>query len=104
MTTGVDSISSAIDQWTGNWMFIGEWSLATGGNAPFNDMTKFKQFAQRHLDAVNKAHMGWTYWTWKTSYDDDINKWSMRSLLRHGVFPSLRLNSVQEATTSEFLQ
>jgi hypothetical protein len=42
MWGGVDGITTHIKTWKGNWLFIGEWSLATTGSAPFNDQTKFK--------------------------------------------------------------
>ncbi|KAM3136776.1 hypothetical protein pb186bvf_011035 [Paramecium bursaria] len=88
MYAGVDGVSSSIKQWTGNWMFIGEWSVGTTEAAPFNDNNKFKQFIDRFIAAVNNAHGGWTYWTWKVSYDENGGRypWSLRYLLRNGMF------------------
>jgi glucan 1,3-beta-glucosidase len=100
MYTAVDGISSDISQWTGNWMFIGEWALTTDTqSAPFNDRNKFKLFAQRFIDAVNKAHSGWTYWTWKCSYDEGgSDPWSLRSLMRAGEFPHQSTLSLGQAS------
>lgn len=87
MYGGVDGVSAQINQWKGNWLFIGEWSLGTPGSAPFNDDAKFKQFADRYTKALNNCHSGWTYWTWKTSNDENSRQaWSLRSLLKRGLF------------------
>lgn len=91
----VDGISSQIQQWHGNWLFIGEWSLATNPEAPFSDKGKFVQLAQRMIAALDQAHSGWTYWTWKVSYDESsYNAWSLRQLLRDGLFPFDRVNQM----------
>jgi glucan 1,3-beta-glucosidase len=93
----VDGISSQIQQWHGNWMFIGEWSLATNPEAPFSDRNKFIQLGTRMIDALNQAHSGWTYWTWKVSYDESgFNAWSLRTLLREGAFPFTPVNQYKE--------
>jgi len=64
-------------------MFIGEWSLATNACAPFSDRNKFIQLGNRMIAALNQAHSGWTYWTWRVSYDESgFNAWSLRTLLR----------------------
>lgn len=79
-------------------MFIGEWALTTNAEAPFNDRNKFKQFAARFIAAVNKAHSGWTYWTWKCSYDEgegNFNPWSLRTLLRTDNFPMTSSLAIQ---------
>jgi len=52
-------------------MFIGEWSLSTYPEyAPFTDRDRFWQLANQMVDALDQAHSGWTYWTWKISGDD----------------------------------
>jgi glucan 1,3-beta-glucosidase len=80
-------------------MFIGEWSLATNPEAPFNDRNKFIQLASRMIDALNQAHSGWTYWTWKLSYDESgFNAWSLRTLLRENAFPFTPVYAVEGFT------
>lgn len=87
----VDGITNQINGWNGNWLFIGEWSIATNPSAPFSDDGKFKQLAQRMIQSLNKAHSGWTYWTWKVSYDENgRNAWSLRTLLRKGLFTNFK--------------
>jgi glucan 1,3-beta-glucosidase len=79
-------LTNKIRQWSGNWLFNGEWSLATGPNAPFHDENKFRTFANAYLQALSGCHSGWTYWTWRTSWDEQPgrNPWSMRQMLRRG--------------------
>lgn len=49
------------------------------------------------IAALDQAHSGWTYWTWKVSYDETIyNPWSLRTLLRAGEFPFDPVNEVKE--------
>jgi glucan 1,3-beta-glucosidase len=82
------NLKNSIRNWKGNWMYIGEWSFATPPSAPFNDRNRFLEFASAYVDALNQAPAGWTYWTWKTSYDGGgKHVWSMRNLLRNGLFP-----------------
>ncbi|KAL0481506.1 glucan 1,3-beta-glucosidase [Acrasis kona] len=76
-----------IKAWQGNWLFIGEWSLATNPSAPFNNRNQWNSFANGVIKAFNQAPGGWTFWSWKTSNDGGKNTWSMRSLLRLGLFP-----------------
>jgi len=43
--------------------------------------------ASKLISALNRAHSGWTYWTWKVSYDEgNFNAWSLRTLIRNGAF------------------
>ena len=42
MWDAVNGITDQINAWHGNWLFVGEWSLATSGNAPFRDDGKFR--------------------------------------------------------------
>lgn len=83
-----NDLTSQFKSWTGNWLFNGEWSLATAAGAPFNDDNQFRTFAQAYLGALSNCHSGWTYWTWKTSWDESggRNPWSMRQMLRLGYF------------------
>lgn len=88
MWAGVDGISQQVKEWKGNKLMVGEWSIATNPTyAPFNDDAKFKQYAQRYLDAIQTTQAGFTYWTWKCSYDENgRNPWSLRQMIRNGVF------------------
>jgi len=81
-------LSQSIRAWTGNYLLNGEWSLATSGNAPFNDENLFRTWAGAYTDALAGCHAGWTYWTWKVSGDDGggRNAWSFRQMLRRGYF------------------
>ena len=84
MGQGIDEIQSSISQWYGNWLFIGEFSVAT--TPAFWDMNKFRAFAGKFFTALRGAHGGWTYWTWKVSGDTDPGRkaWSLRNLIRNG--------------------
>lgn len=90
MNEGIDGISSQISQWQGNWLFIGEFSVATGGSAPFTDTQKFRNFVNKYFSAVKQAHLGFTYWTWKVSGDEKGGRssWSLRNLIRNGDVPT----------------
>lgn len=75
-------------------MFVGEWSLATYPDAPFSDLTSFEELGTEMLAAMNEATAGWTYWTWRVSYDESgFNAWSLRALLRKGEIPFTPLSS-----------
>jgi aryl-phospho-beta-D-glucosidase BglC (GH1 family) len=69
--------------WKGNWLFIGEWSIAS--SATFND-DDLRRYSQAQLAAFREATGGWTYWTWKF-YNDDGSKngWSMRAMINRGL-------------------
>jgi len=85
MSIAQGALTNSIKGWTGNWLFDGEWSLATSGNAPFNDENLFRQWAGIYLGALSNCHAGWAYWTWKVSNDDGgRNAWSFRQMLRKG--------------------
>ena len=69
--------------WKGNWLFIGEWSIAS--SASFND-DDLRQYAQAQIAAFKNAVGGWTYWTWKFYNDDGSrNGWSMRAMINRGL-------------------
>lgn len=65
-------------------MFIGEWSLATNGDAPFNSEDSFREFGNKYRDTISSSSGGWTYWSWKASWDENAgniwekNTWSLR--------------------------
>ncbi|CAD8085294.1 unnamed protein product [Paramecium primaurelia] len=91
LNIGIPGVQHQLDIWKGNPLFIGEWSIATTNNAPFASEESFKSFGNKYRDTITSAKGGWTYWTWKTSYDEtqDISKrnsWSLRQLLRNGWF------------------
>jgi len=87
MGEGIDGISSQISQWYGNWLFIGEFSVAT--TPSFADEQKFRNFVSKYFNALKGAHSGWTYWTWKVSGDTGgRTAWSLRNLVRNGDVPT----------------
>lgn len=77
--------NSHILPWTGNPLFMGEWSLATADEAAMTD-DLLKKFAQVQMKVLESAPAGWAFWAWR---HDDENKmtsgWSMRQLLRKGI-------------------
>lgn len=88
MGEGIDGIRSQISQWNGNWLFIGEFSVATAPS--FANTQKFRNFVSRYFNALKGAHAGWTYWTWKISGDTNAGRsaWSLRNLIRNGDVPT----------------
>jgi hypothetical protein len=77
-----NQLKNDILAWKGNWLFIGEWCIAS--SATFTD-DQLHVYAQSQLDAFKGATGGWTYWTWKF-YNDDGSKngWSMKDMINHG--------------------
>jgi len=88
------TLANTISGWNGNWLFNGEWSLAS--EPRFDDESKFRTWARVYLNAVNRCKSGWTYWTWKVSGDENggRNAWSMRQMLQRGY---LQIDSVYRA-------
>jgi hypothetical protein len=83
ISEGVPGIKNDIAAWTGNWLFIGEWSVAS--NKHIDDEDKFKQYVKAYFESLKGAHAGWTFWTWKVAGDTEGRKeWSFRNLLRSG--------------------
>lgn len=76
-----------IKSWTGNWLYMGEWSLGTPDSAPFQDPSKMQEFAKEQLKTLSHLHSGWTFWSWKVSDDnyDKLSGWSFRMLLKRGI-------------------
>jgi len=70
----------------GTTLFNGEWSLGTSPKAPFHDEDKFKKFSAAYVRALEGCPGGWTYWSWRTSFDEEPKRdpWSMRQMLRRG--------------------
>lgn len=82
----IPDIGTDIAEWTGNYLYIGEWSLATYDL--FTDHDRFITLANTMFAAIDQAHSGWTYWAWRISNDEtEYNAWSLRELLRLGLFP-----------------
>lgn len=69
--------------WTGNWLVIGEWSLASSAN--FDSDEDLRRYARAQLKAFQGATGGWTFWTWKFYKDDGSrNGWSMKAMVKRG--------------------
>ncbi len=78
-----NELKNDIKAWKGNWLFMGEWSIAS--SAAFND-DDLRQYAQAQLAAFRESPGGWTYWTWKFYNDDGSrNAWSMRAMINRGL-------------------
>ena len=74
-----------ISAWQGNWLFMGEWCIASSGNSPPFSDDQLRTYAQAQLDALKEAVGGWTYWTWKFYNDDGgRNAWSMKDMINQG--------------------
>ncbi|CAF3399262.1 unnamed protein product [Rotaria socialis] len=77
-----NELRNDISEWKGNWLFIGEWSIAS--SASFNDYD-LRLYAQAQINAFKGATGGWTYWTWKFYNDDgSMNAWSMKAMVNRG--------------------
>ncbi|KAF0724490.1 hypothetical protein AaE_009780 [Aphanomyces astaci] len=100
ISQGTENIGRDISQWTGNPLFIGEWSLGHPDSAKveFQDQAQVKLYAIAYLDAVNKAKGGWAFWSWRADTGLPLGEgWSMRELLRGG---HLKLQQKGECTVS----
>lgn len=64
---GIPQLKDDIAQWKGNWLYIGEWSVAV--QQPVTDTKKYREFIRLYFDALRGAHAGYTYWTWKVDED-----------------------------------
>jgi hypothetical protein len=70
--------------WKGNWLYIGEWSIASSVDTFSDD--DLRRYAQAQLAAFKGATGGWTYWTWKFYNDDGSrNAWSMKAMINRGL-------------------
>ena len=92
-----DELTNDILSWTGNWLYISEWSL--GSKVSMDDDDTLRRYGQVQLKAFSHARGGWTYWTWKTYNDDGSskNQWSMKSMIKRGI---LQLNPLEEGISS----
>ncbi|CAF5095823.1 unnamed protein product, partial [Rotaria sp. Silwood1] len=83
ITYAQNQLKNDISSWKGNWLFIGEWSIASSAN--FND-DDLRLYAQAQIAAFQGATGGWTYWTWKFYNDDGSrNGWSMKAMINRGL-------------------
>jgi len=89
MNEGVATIRNAVNGWNGNWLLVGEWSLAS--SQTFTD-AQLTQYGKNMFGALKGAHSGWTYWTWKQGNGglrgNGGGGWCMRCLLRDGIINS----------------
>lgn len=87
MSEGINLLKNELSSWKGNWLFIGEFSVAAP--QPFWDTNKFRKYAKDYFEAMNIAYGGWTYWSWRVSGDTNPGRssWSMRNLIRNGDIP-----------------
>ncbi|GLE10153.1 hypothetical protein PINS_up022164 [Pythium insidiosum] len=76
-----------LDNWKGNPIYMGEWSLASPDSAPFHDRGKLQELAAVQLAQFEGAKAGWAFWSWRHDEEQSkLSQWSMRQLLREGVF------------------
>lgn len=86
MFGAVDQSERDFKAWTGNWLFIGEWSLGHPDSAPFNNRDKLRAYAKRMLNALQAPHAGWTFWSWKVKNGAEFGGgWSMQDLIQGGI-------------------
>ncbi|KAH9114181.1 hypothetical protein LEN26_009633 [Aphanomyces euteiches] len=69
----IDDYKQSNLKWTGNPLFLGEWSLATQV-----DPVNMAKFVQAYITMVGTAKAGWAAWTWRA---DSLGVWSMKSTL-----------------------
>ncbi|CAK4712196.1 unnamed protein product [Aphanomyces euteiches] len=72
----IDDYKQSNLKWTGNPLFLGEWSLETPGDP--GDKAKF---AQAFIAMIGIAKAGWAAWTWRA---DGLGIWSMKNTLFFG--------------------
>ncbi|CAF1508827.1 unnamed protein product [Rotaria sordida] len=78
-----NDLKNAVNAWKGNWLFIGEWTVAS--SAAFNNDNDLQRYADAQRAAFNSAPGGWTFWTWKYYNDDGSrNGWSLKSMINRG--------------------
>jgi glucan 1,3-beta-glucosidase len=81
--TWINSVETKyFDEWKGNWLFVGEWSIASNFNM---DDATLKRFANAQINMFKKAVGGWTYWAWRY-YDGNVqSEWSMKAMIARGM-------------------
>ncbi|KAK9864623.1 hypothetical protein WJX84_010965 [Apatococcus fuscideae] len=72
--TSVNNDASNIQKWSGNYLLIGEWSLATHTAATF---PQTQQLGQEELSAYGKAHAGYTFWAYKWFGNANGGGWTL---------------------------
>lgn len=79
-------LKNRINAWTGNWLLLGEWSLASPSSANFDNDDDLRRYAEAQINAFNGATGGWTFWSWKFYNDDGSrNGWSMKAMVNRGI-------------------
>ncbi|KAG9406873.1 exo-1,3-beta-glucanase [Aphanomyces cochlioides] len=69
----IDDYKQSNLEWTGNPLFLGEWSLATQV-----DPVNIAKFVQAYIAMIGIAKRGWAAWTWRA---DSLGVWSMKNTL-----------------------
>ncbi|KAI8800584.1 glucan 1,3-beta-glucosidase [Cladochytrium replicatum] len=88
VSKGIQDTANSCKAWTGNWLVLGEWSLAAKESAVASQNAgAMATYASAQLAAFANAHSGWVFWSWKRSGDDSgyLDGWSMRNMLRKGI-------------------
>lgn len=100
LAKSIPAFKADVERWkatSDKKLFIGEFSFATS-NTQFNDTsntTKLREYAQAQMDVLKSSAVegGWAFWTWRIDGDDatpdEISRWSLRNMIKHGVFPAL---------------
>ena len=80
-----NDLKNDIKNWNGNWLFNGEWSIASNVSPSFTD-DDLRRYARAQIAAFAESPGGWTYWTWKKWNDEGPrDEWSMKTMLRRGI-------------------
>jgi hypothetical protein len=79
-----NELTSEMKEWSGNWLFIGEWCIAPATS--FDNDDQLRSYAEAQLYALRGAQGGWSFWTWKFYNDDGSrNGWSMKAMINQGL-------------------
>ncbi|KAF1322460.1 Glucan 1,3-beta-glucosidase, partial [Globisporangium splendens] len=99
LTSAIPALQSELDSWkdkSDKKLFIGEFSFAIAKQQFTDTQHRLNEFAHAQLELLtNHVDVGWTFWTWRVSGDDDdttgseLSRWSLRSTIRNGVFSAL---------------
>jgi glucan 1,3-beta-glucosidase len=80
--TWINSVETKYyDEWKGNPILVGEWSIASQFKM---DNATLKRFANAQINMFKKAIGGWTYWAWRY-YDNSGVEWSMKHMIQRGM-------------------
>lgn len=83
----VNKKGSDIAAWTGNCLFIGEWSMDSSDSANFEARREtLTNFGNVQKNAFKRAACGTTFWSWRASDPLTINYgWSMNELIQENL-------------------